>query len=96
MISRDKNLPNVVVRDMQALSHYKFKLRLKHLANVHNKCVIDCSEKYTSVTCTNCGNLHQNLNANKIYNCVKCQKTFDRDINAARNILIKNITHLFD
>lgn len=96
MISRDKNLPNIVVRDMQALSHYKFKLRLKHLANIHNKCVIDCSEKYTSVTCTNCGNLHQNLNANKIYNCVKCQKTFDRDINAARNILIKNITHLFD
>jgi transposase len=92
MISTDGNLNAETKRDMVDLSHYKFKLRLSHLSNYHNKKVVHCYENHTSMTCGNCGNLHGNLGGNKEYNCKVCGSSFDRDINAARNILIRNFT----
>lgn len=53
--------------------------------------VIVCTEEYTSKTCSCCGNIKRDLGANKVYKCSKCNKVFDRDINAAKNILLKSL-----
>ena len=47
------------------------------------------TEEYTSKTCGACGHLHDKLGGNKRFRCPKCNALFDRDWNAARNILIK-------
>lgn len=47
-------------------------------------------ESYTSKTCGRCGNLNNKLGGNKIYKCTNCNLVIDRDINGARNILLKH------
>lgn len=82
-------------RNMIQLKHYVFKERLK------SKCLLNknidlsvISEDYTSKTCTQCGNLNNNLGGNKIFKCIECNLECDRDINGARNILLKHISSL--
>ena len=48
-------------------------------------------ESFTSKTCTRCGWLNQSLGKSKTFVCKNCDLNIDRDINGARNILIKNI-----
>lgn len=48
-------------------------------------------ESYTSKTCGSCGMLHHSLAANKIFRCKNCKVIMDRDVNGARNILIKSL-----
>ncbi len=61
-----------------------------------NKCkeygskLIEVTEEYTSKTCTNCGIQSMNYSKDRIKKCV-CGSKIDRDINGARNILLKNI-----
>jgi transposase len=63
-----------------------------HKAREYPNCkVILVTEEYTTMTCGKCGFLKKNIGKNKVYNCDKCNSIFDRDFNAARNILIKNI-----
>jgi hypothetical protein len=57
---------------------YDFRLRFK---------LVD--EFYTSKTCSCCGSYNKNLGGNKIYNCINCNKSIDRDINGCRNIYMK-------
>jgi len=47
-------------------------------------------ESYTSKTCGGCGHLN-NVGTKEWYECKKCSYQADRDVNGARNILIKNI-----
>ncbi len=78
------------VRQMASWSHFKFRERLmKKCKNVY---VLD--EVNTSKTCTNCGNLHPNLGAKKAYTCTACGIVYDRDLGAARNIVLKHISLL--
>lgn len=79
--------------NMLTLSHYKFQQLLKHKMELRKGELIICSEEYTSKTCGNCGRLNQKLGSNKVFICPfdDCKITIDRDINGARNILIKNI-----
>lgn len=53
--------------------------------------LIDCTEEYTSKTCTRCGRINHNLGSNKVFTCASCKLIIDRDINGARNILLKNL-----
>lgn len=85
---RDMDEKNV--RKILLLSHYKFRELLKAKAQTFSGCtLIICDEQYTSKTC---GNLHASVGKSKVYSCCKCGKVFDRDINAARNILIRFLT----
>jgi|SRR3989344_1850900 len=71
------------------LSHYTFRMRLKSKCEEFGVRFIETEESYTSKTCSECGNKKEDLGSNKIYNCVECNNIFDRDVNGARNILIK-------
>ena len=68
-----------------------FKCRLQHKCNINKVGYKEVDEAYTSKTCTKCGYINITLGGNEIFTCTKCKYTIDRDINGARNILLRNI-----
>ena len=82
-------LPKKVRRSLLALAHFKFKLRLAQKASETGMRLIICNEAYTSKTCTNCGVLNDKLGGSKVFNCGNCHLSIDRDINGARNIMLR-------
>ena len=79
------------VRLMQTLSHYSFRTRLLQKAARTPECsVLICSEAYTSKTCGLCGNINSKLGSSERFRCT-CGASLDRDVNAARNILLRNL-----
>jgi putative transposase len=77
-------------RQMLDLCHYKFKLLLKWYAKKYGKHVVDCCEAYTTKTLSWSGQVIENIGGRKTVN--DKHYTVDRDINAARGILIKALT----
>lgn len=90
IISNTKKLHSSTKKMCLALSHYKFKLILQNTALKFGNKVHIVDESYTSKTCGNCGQTNSKLKGSKIFNCGDCGYVCDRDINAARNILLKN------
>ena len=80
------------VRKMLGWSHYAFKVLLKHKMAMNGNKLIECTEEYTSKTCTRCGRINHLLGASKTFKCpyTDCQIKIDRDVGAARNIYVKN------
>ena len=80
------------VRQMLALSHYKFKQRLKTIAASKNCTVHIVTEEYTSKGCGRCGKIHEKLGGQKWFTCPyeSCGFSVPRDLNGARNIFLKN------
>jgi putative transposase len=80
--------------EMSCLSHYRFKRRLQsafasnEFSNVHI-----VKEHYTSKTCGNCGTQYK-VGSGEIYNCQNCGLIIDRDVNGARNILLKHLVQI--
>lgn len=71
-------------------SHYKFKQHLINKGNEYGCEVIEVTEEDTSKTCTKCGWRSKTYN-NREKTCERCKYKINRDVNGARNILIKNI-----
>ena len=86
MLMQEK-FPDNIKRVMSSLSFYKFKNRLK---NKLEKRVIIVSEKLSSKTCYNCGNINKELGNNKVYECKECKICIPRDWNGSVNILKMN------
>ena len=95
MVSGDK-LQSPTCRKMMTWSHYKFKQRLIAHAQHAGSKVFIVNEHFTSQTCGQCGNLHTELGGNKRFECPSCKVVMDRDANAARNILLRNLQFLID
>lgn len=76
-------------RRMYLWGHYQFKQRLQSIAKKEGKVVGLVDESYTSKTCGNCGFLHEKLGSSKVFNCPYCKHKEDRDIGAARKILLR-------
>ena len=75
--------------------HFRFKERLKFKTSIlDGKNVLIVDEVYTSKTCTACGEIKSDLGNKDIYNCSKCKISIDRDLNGARNILLKHIVKI--
>lgn len=80
-----------LARSLYNLSFCKFMTKLKVRCKEYDVEIITKEEYYTSKTCTRCGNIKWNLKLNdRIYKCEKCKLEIDRDINAARNIMLRN------
>jgi transposase len=77
-------------RNINDLKFYQFKQRLLYKASILNKCVFEINEAYTTQTCSFCGTMYK-PGCSKVYNCLNCKISVDRDINASKNILMKGI-----
>jgi putative transposase len=93
---RQRKINSKTARKMLTWSHYRFKTRLMNKAREYPNCrVIVCGEEYTSQTCSECGYLHRKIGGSKKFKCPGCNQESDRDFNAARNILVKNMSLVF-
>ena len=79
---------------MLSLGHFKFLEKLKFKCKEFQRNLIITSEEHTSKTCGNCGIVNYNLGSKHLFKCSSCEVKIDRDINGARNILIKYLTGL--
>ncbi len=90
----DRKITSKTARAMMTLSHFRFRQRLLHKSREFPSCqVIICDEDYTSKTCGSCGEIHQKLGGAKIFKCPSCECNINRDLNGARNILLRYITN---
>ena len=78
-------------RVVQSLSFYQFLMRLEYKSKMNENTVKLVKENYTSQMCSKCGNIKKDLGGNKVYKCNECGLNVDRDINSARNMLIKSL-----
>ena len=58
--------------------------------SIKNKLLYIVNEANTTKTCSFCGNIYC-PGKSEIYNCCNCKRNIGRDINAAKNILMKGI-----
>jgi putative transposase len=80
--------------DMNNLKFFKFKQRLLFKSIERGKKVYETKEHYTTQTCSFCGSMYK-PGLSRVYHCRNCEKSIGRDVNAAKNILMKGIlTHL--
>lgn len=87
---KQRKLGKMTKRLLGIFQFYKFKQRLIEKCQNNGVKLFLVDESYTSKTCTSCGWLNQKLGSSKTFNCKKCKLEFDRDVNGARNILLKN------
>lgn len=94
MVKRlNRKIGSKTARAMLTWSHYRFKMRLLNKTREYPWCkILIVDENYTSKTCGCCGYLHQKLGSSKTFRCPKCRLETDRDIHAARNILLRFLT----
>lgn len=72
------------------LKFYKFKERLLFKATERGKKVYLVNEAYTTQTCSFCGHGYK-VGCTTVYSCQQCRRNIGRDVNAAKNILMKGI-----
>lgn len=87
-VRQGRNIHSKVVRSMLTLSHFAFKEKLQFKAKCLGATLQIVNEAYTTKTCGRCGKL-KDMSGLKMYDCPACGVKLDRDINAARNILLK-------
>jgi putative transposase len=88
-----RKIRTVTARGMLTWSHFGFRERLKAKAELYPWVkVIECEEPYTSKTCGCCGEINAKLGGSKTFKCAKCGYVADRDINGARNILLRYLS----
>lgn len=77
-----------------ALSHYKFRERLKSKAEEYDVTFHIVDESYTTQTCGKCGQRNLNVKGAKTFKCPQetCLFKLDRDYNAGRNIYLKSLS----
>jgi IS605 OrfB family transposase len=90
IVSNDtSNIQKMMKRIAYKFKFYQFKQRLEYKCQVKGNKYKEIDERYTSKTCSNCGNYKEDLGGKKIYNCDGCNMKIDRDINGCRGIYIK-------
>ncbi|MBO0347961.1 transposase, partial [Phormidium pseudopriestleyi FRX01] len=90
MVAKAKRkIKSKTARAMLTWAHYRFKLTLRHQAEITGTTVVDVTEEYTSKTCTHCGHVHNKLGGSKVFHCPECGFTLPRDWNGAFGIFLK-------
>ena len=78
----------------QFVSHFLFRQRLLSKAEEYGAEVVLVNEAWTSKTCGGCFRRHHELGASKVFDCPSCPFKWDRDLNGARNIMLKHFNLL--
>ena len=87
---KGRKINRTTTKSMLNLSHYKFKLLINWYAKKYGKHIVDCNESYTSKTRSWDGTVDDKLGSKKVIKDEKIK--VGRDINAARGILIKQLS----
>ena len=95
MISNRRYLNRRSKQHLSMWSHYQFRKRLKDRARLLGAKVYVVTEEFTSRTCTKCGHVCPK-SSKKLKCCESCGHVTDRDVNGARNILMKSLTEAFE
>jgi putative transposase len=82
-----RKIHSKTVRSMLGLGHYAFKQTLQWMCKKYGKTLVEVNEAYTSKTMSWNGHIKENLNGNKVIPDGVIR--VDRDINGARNILLR-------
>ncbi|MCK9607826.1 MAG: zinc ribbon domain-containing protein [Methylomonas sp.] len=72
-----------------ALSFFKFRERLAFKCQQYSRNFTVVDEHFTSKLCSHCGECKSNLGGDEVYNCANCHSSIGRDVNGARNILLR-------
>ena len=75
-------------RTILGLNHFVFKMRLQFKCKQYKKKLFIVDESYTSQLCRQCNNLTKS--SSEIFHCKYCNIKVSRDLNAAKNIMVKN------
>ena len=75
-----RRLSSETTRKMLLRSHYKFRQRLKEMAELTSCVVHEVSEHYTSKSCGNCGVIDRKLGGKKEFVCPSCGFRTKRDL----------------
>ena len=93
MVKRtSRHIPRAVARSMLGLRHFEFRQRLLHKGELKNKKVFVVDEHYTTRTCSAC--LNESNQVGSVFHCGYCGVSLSRDLNAAKNIMLKNASVL--
>ena len=72
------------------LAFGQFGRRLVETATMYkNRTILRGSEAYTSKQCGACGSINDRLGSSITFVCPNCSSVADRDVHAARNILLR-------
>ena len=86
-IINDKKTKKGLTKSFYVNSLGIFKQMISYKSTKHNKMCILVDERMTSRTCSCCGNVNHSLKlSDRVYNCLICKNSIDRDHNAAINI----------
>ncbi len=89
-----RQIRSKIAHAMLTWSHFSFKVLLKAKAAKMGMAIVRLMEEYTSKACTACGSVHHKFGSAKAFNCPSCGFTTGRDVNGARNILLKSMHEL--
>jgi len=85
-----KNTCPLVREGQKHMKHCAFVDRLKcKMLEYKGRRVVECKEYYTSKTCGKCGWINRGLGSSDVFECKECGVRIGRDLNGARNILIR-------
>ena len=88
---KGKEISKKTKKALYVFKFYQFRQRLINKGKERDCSIEVVTEEYTSKTCGRCGTIKWDLGGNKKFECGKCGLKIDRDLNGARNILIKNL-----
>lgn len=91
---RTRTLGKATVKQWLSWSHFEWRRTLTHRQDLyHHLTYIKDDEPWTTRTCSCCGTVRPQF-AGKTFKCIntQCNLIMDRDVNAARNILIRYLT----
>ena len=86
-----KKFNSKLARSLYNISYSMFMKKLELKCKEYDIELITRPEYYTSKTCTRCGCIKNGLKLkDRTYECEKCYLKINRDLNASRNIMLRN------
>ena len=89
LTAKTGNLHRSTKKVLAVLGHGRFYERLRSKCETTSTVLVDGDESYTSKGCDRCGRL-VNVGSSERFQCEACGHDTDRDVHAARGILLKN------
>ncbi len=78
-------------RNTMNLKPFQFREKLMYKSLSLGKHLVVVDSHHTTRTCSDCGNAQDMSLCDRTYNCGTCHSVLDRDLNAAKNMMLKGL-----